>query len=148
LRQALLASTAIPLVFPSQEISGQKFSDAGYVDPLPGQVLYQDGASRIISIFLADSTIQNRADYPGATIFQIRPSLRIDEGWTSGLDFSQQAIDKLIELGYQDARDNYAQVLRIVQGILLLQEQGSRIKKLADELPNRSRPERGDKREN
>jgi hypothetical protein len=72
---------------------------------------------------------------------QIRLSLRIDEGWMSGLDFSLQTVDKLIELGYQDARDNYAEVFRIAQDILLLREQGSRIKKLADELPDRSRPD-------
>ena len=80
LRAALLAAAAIPLAFPSQKVGGKPYGDAGLSDPLPALELHRRGAKRIVSIFLADSTPQNRADFAGTTVLQIRPSEVIDTG--------------------------------------------------------------------
>lgn len=104
LRSALLASAAAPFAFPARMVDRAKYSDAGFVDPLPAGELYRRGHRRIVSVFLSDDTIQNRADFPAAALLQIRPSVNIKTGWTSCFDFSRASIDRLITLGYTDAQ--------------------------------------------
>ena len=117
LRQALLASSAIPLAFPSQNIRGQKHADAAIVNPLPVEV-FQDGHTRVIfSIFLSDDSIQNRADFPDQTLFQVRPSHRLSPGLFSLFDFSHQTIKQLITLGYQDAEADFRKATTIVRQV-------------------------------
>jgi len=74
------------------------------VDPLPAGELYRRGHRRIVSVFLSDDTIQNRAEFPAAALLQIRPSVNIKTGWTSCFDFSRASIERLIALGYTDAQ--------------------------------------------
>jgi len=138
-RQALLAAIAVPYLFPSKRIGNQSFADAGWVDPLPAQILYQGGAKYIVSIFLSDSQLQNRADFSGCVLFQIRPSVNIDTGIGSTFDFSRQTIDSLslINLGYEDARSYYGEAYDIFSRLVSLKERGDQIIKLADSLPDR-----------
>src|SRR5690606_34804951 len=66
LKRALLAATAIPIAFSSQEVGGRRYADAALVDALPAFKLYEVGARRIFSIFLSDTNVQNRADFEQA----------------------------------------------------------------------------------
>jgi len=141
LKQALLAATAIPMAFPSQKIDGeQQYADAAFADELPAQVLYTQGVRKIVSIFLSDRTLQNRVDFPGCSLLQIRPSLNIDLGLSSVFNFSQQAIKELISLGYEDAKTYYNEVEKIIQGIKNTHIKGNNIEELAKKLPNRHEP--------
>ena len=141
LRQALLAAAAIPFAFPSQEIDGVKYSDAGLADPLPAKILYQRGARRILSIFLSDATLQNRLDFPDAAFMQLRPSHPIDSGLPSTFDFSRRSIEFLIELGYRDAAAGYEEVAKWVRGCAALSALSRANRELADTLPDRGNRE-------
>lgn len=139
LKTALLASAAIPLAFPAQKVHGKRYGDAGIAAPLPARELHRRGASRIVSVFLADDTPQNRADYPGATVLQIRPSEVIDTGLKSTFDFSTSSIERLIELGYSDAKAAIAEAQELWERMVRLRAQGDANVALADALPDRSR---------
>ena len=137
LKTALLASAAIPLAFPSQKVRGKRYGDAGIADPLPAQELYRRGAKRIVSVFLADDTPQNRADFPTASVLQIRPSEVIDTGLRSTFDFSRPAIDRLIDLGYRDARVAISEAQELWEKMVSLRAGGDGNVVLADSLPDR-----------
>jgi NTE family protein len=137
LRQALLAASAIPFAFPSQEIDGVRYADAGLADPLPARILYERGARRILSVFLSDSPLQNRLDFPDCALLQLRPSHPIDSGLPSTFDFSRPSIEFLIELGYRDAAANYEEVARLAGLYGALWQLSRANQKLADALPDR-----------
>jgi NTE family protein len=137
LKQALLAATAIPLAFPSRNVDGRYYADAGLADALPARPLLQHGCGRIVSIFLTDNTIQDRADYPGCTLFQIRPSVKVDTGYGAIFDVSLAAIERLIDLGYQDARASYEPAQNLFEMLQHLHAQGNINEALAASLPER-----------
>ena len=139
-QSALLASAAIPLAFPAQKVERKRYADAALAAPLPAEELHRRGARWITSIFLADSTVQNRADFPDTTLVQIRPSEPIERGGLATVfDFSRDTIERLIDLGYRD-------VGRTLGEARDLADQMTRTRRLvddnvrrADALPDRSR---------
>lgn len=50
LMPAILASSAVPGVFPPVEIDGQKLADGGVIDSLATHIAYKHGAERIIAV--------------------------------------------------------------------------------------------------
>lgn len=139
LKLALLASAAIPLAFPSQKVRGKRYGDAGIADPLPALELHRRGAKQVVSVFLADDTPQNRADFVGSTVLQIRPSEIIDTGLRSTFDFSSSAIERLIELGYKDAKVTISEAQDLWERMISLRAGGDANIALADALPDRRR---------
>lgn len=136
LRNALFAATAIPFAFPSVSVKGNFFSDAGLGTPLPSTVLYKLGSKAIVSIFLSDTHIQNRLDYPNAVLFQVRPSENIFTELLSMLDFSPKKINHLIDLGYSDTQRYIKEVSAISDGLKNLSENRSSLDELMKKLPN------------
>ncbi len=136
LKNALLASAAIPLAFPSKKVRGRRFSDAGLADTLPTQELYRRGARWIVSMFLSDQTPQNRADYAGANVVQIRPSEVIDHRFGSTFDRSRSSIERLIDLGYRDAGAVVGEIWDVWERIASLRARSDENVALADSLPD------------
>lgn len=136
LRQALLAATAIPVAFSSVSVGGKKYSDAGLSMPLPSKILYDLGHLRIVSIFLSDDTIQNRFDYPNCNLVQIRPSVNINIGLGSMLDFSLAHIENLIKMGEADATKYIAEIEELFNSLVHLRcfgdELGERVQNIPD----------------
>ena len=137
-RQVLLASIAVPLAYPSQHVENKKFSDAGLAVPLPAEKLRQDGIRLIFSIFTSDNIIQNRADFPDHTVFQVRPSTQINTGFFSMFDFSRQTIDYLLDLGYRDAESDFNEAARVAQQIYRNREKLLDIEEKVRYLPRRT----------
>jgi len=137
LRRVLLAAAAIPALFPSVDIGGRKFADAALADALPGRILMRTGEKRIVSIFLSNATIQDRADYPDAALFQLRPTFAIDGGIRATLDFSRDAIERLIEMGYNDARQQYNETTSVLRPLIDRNAVRARAESLAHDLPRR-----------
>ena len=139
LRSVLLASAAIPFAFPSRKVDKKRYADAGLVDPLPALELHRRGHRRVVSVFLSDDTIQNRADFQGAVVLQIRPSVNIDTGITSCFDFSRESIERLIDLGYRDARTCLEEAQEVFEKLVEMKKLGEMEEKLANALPDRQR---------
>ncbi|MEA5536977.1 patatin-like phospholipase family protein [Crocosphaera sp. XPORK-15E] len=107
----LLASAAIPLMFPQREVNGQFYVDGALVDNIPFGVLAAKGCTHGIVIHLDNGEIWNRHDFPEQTIIEIRPYKKINHSdipiWgamSSILDFSVDYIAELKYRGYKDAK--------------------------------------------
>lgn len=73
LADAVLASTALPMVFPPIPMTndGQHFIDGGLRDLLPIKAALDAGADAIIAVVSGDPGIQPDPSYTGANLFQI-----------------------------------------------------------------------------
>ncbi|MBC1225366.1 patatin-like phospholipase family protein [Nostoc sp. UCD121] len=107
----LLASAALPLAFPSQEVNGQSYIDGGLADNVPLRALAKRGCENVIVIHLKNGAAWNRHDFPEQTVIEIRPEQRIEKSDTpiigkidSYLDFSSERIAELKKRGYEDAK--------------------------------------------
>ncbi len=107
--KALLASAAIPLAFPRQEVNGKKYVDGGIggwktsSGNTPITPLITHGCKHVIVTHLSDGALWNRHDYPNTTIIEIRPS-GIERKGALGdlLGFELSSIESWIEQGYRD----------------------------------------------
>jgi len=134
LKNALLAASAIPLAFPPRKVQGKQYTDAGLSAPLPSRVLRDEGCEYICSIFLSDTQIQNRDDYPDTTLLQIRPTEDIDPNILTMLDFSRNTIERLIDLGYQDANAALAEAQKLMDLFQRFSASGQRLEALTGSL--------------
>lgn len=103
----LLASSAIPVVFPNEDFQGEKYCDGGCPprgDNIPIDPVYDLGIKNIIVITLDREKKIDEKRYPDARIFQIVPSEDLGDLWTGTLNFSAESARKNMKLGYTDAR--------------------------------------------
>jgi NTE family protein len=108
IHRAILASAALPVVFPSKEVAGRRYRDGGLFDNLPIGPLLADYDCRCIVMHLGQASLWNARDYPNSQILEVRPTVPLagpgPVGWANGLlDFSPGRIEKLIGQGYADA---------------------------------------------
>lgn len=109
----LLASSAIPILFPMEKIDGEVYLDGGIKDNSPLTPLYDEGCTDIIVIHLkADEIIKDRRDSL-ANIYEICPQEDLGNLINGTLDFSPEGAYKRIEQGYNDAKE----VLQVVVDI-------------------------------
>ena len=118
-KKILLATSAMPLVFPKEEIDGHHYEDGGIKDNIPLRPLYEiDKCDVIFAVHLAntDNPI-NRKRYPNATIFEIFP-----KGNLGGLidadgvfDFTAEGAAKRIGQGYADCHDLFRRMTEIIR---------------------------------
>ncbi len=105
----LLATSAIPAIFPSIEINQVNYADGGvlpapYSDNTPYKPLIeQHNCTHIINIHLdpkADTQLAKQ-QYPQVNFWHIVPTQAFD-GLIDSLNFTKENAQKLIELGYAD----------------------------------------------
>lgn len=105
--QLLLASSAIPIVFPNEEFEGKKYCDGGIPiigDNVPIQPLYEMGIENILVIHLSQDTIIDKRQYENSNIIEIVPSMDLGNALTGTLDFTPDGSFKRLQLGYSDAK--------------------------------------------
>lgn len=101
----LLASSAIPVLFPMEKIDGEVYLDGGIKDNSPLTPLYDEGCTDIIVIHLkADEIIKDRRD-SSANIYEICPQEDLGNLINGTLDFSPEGAYRRIEQGYNDAKE-------------------------------------------
>lgn len=106
----LLASAAIPLLFPNRQVNGQSYVDGALGDNVPLGALAARGCTHVIVIHLGNGSTWNRHDFPEQSIIEIRPEAPINAWHTpllgslnATLDFSPTRIAELKRRGYEDA---------------------------------------------
>jgi NTE family protein len=108
----LLASAALPFLFPQRKIDGGLYVDGGVAENVPIRGLKERGCDHVVVVHLSTSDLWNRHDYPDYTIIEVRPQLSVDIerssarfGWVKALlDFDPTRIDQLIDCGYRAAQ--------------------------------------------
>lgn len=105
IRSILLATSAIPIIYESEEIECRRYLDGCMGDNVPIQPVYGEGCDIIIVVQLEKQATIKRENFPNAKIIQIFPT-DIETGILSGtLDFSQEGIKKRIQQGYDDTKN-------------------------------------------
>lgn len=109
----LLASSAIPGIFPPENINGDIYWDGFLVDNTPIEPLYHHGCNLIIAVHLDGASLIDHDRYPNAQIIEIIP--QEDLGGAKGsLDFTASGAKKRMEQGYQDTKRILEPVLNMV----------------------------------
>lgn len=100
----LLASSAIPGIFPSEEIEGEMYVDGGVVDNIPVKPLYDMGCDLIIVVHLDRTNYIDHSQFPDAKILEIIPQ-EDQGGFIRGtLNFTPENAKRRIDQGYEDAK--------------------------------------------
>ena len=110
LKSLLLATSAIPFVYPPIEIDGSEMIDGGTrsvlqglkfnegFDNVPIVPLYHSGCDHIIVIHCSVSTIVDHSQFPNANITEIFPSRNLGGMLTGTLDFSSKGAEERMHL--------------------------------------------------
>lgn len=103
----LLASSAIPVVFPNENFHGEFYCDGGIPivgDNIPIQPVYDSGIETIFVVHLGRETLIDKEKFPNAKIIEIIPSENLGNMLEGTLDFSSEGAAHRLQLGYQDAK--------------------------------------------
>lgn len=101
-KKILCASSAIPPVFPAEEIENLKYVDGGLFDNLPIRPLYNQGFNMLFVINLDRNLVIDRSKFPKSKIICICPSTDQGGVFSGVLDFSNEGICNRIRIGYED----------------------------------------------
>ena len=102
IKDYLLATSAIPIVYAPVEIDGKMYRDGGIKDNLPIKPLYDEGMRNFIVVALSHNTKISYEDFPDANFLFIRPHKSIGDFFDGTLDFSSRGAQLRMELGYLD----------------------------------------------
>ena len=103
----LLASSAIPIVFPNEEFQGQRYCDGGIPivgDNVPIEPVYNTGVENIIVVHLSQDYLVDKEKFPNSKIIEIVPREDLGNALTGTLDFSSQGALARMQMGYDDAK--------------------------------------------
>lgn len=99
--KVLLASSAIPMIYPGEKINNKLYFDGGLVDNVPIEPIYNnEKCNIIIVVYLSSSKIIEQNNYPNAKIIEIYPSQHLG----GMLDFSSNDTLSRFEQGYNDTK--------------------------------------------
>lgn len=115
--QLLCATSAIPVIFQNEEISGDVYIDGGIKDNIPIRPLLDEKCTHAIIVALDNTYI----DYSGFDIktFSIHPSTSLGSLTSGMLDFMHDRAKKRIQLGYNDCRNLYSKQLKYFTEIIM-----------------------------
>jgi NTE family protein len=108
-RNAVLASAALPLVFPARRIETTFFRDGGLGgDNVPIRALIDEGCRVVIVVHLSQRPVLRIAEHPDLPLIEIRPRRPLQPGGPLGglsgpLDFSPRRFALLRQHGREDA---------------------------------------------
>ncbi len=103
MRDLLLASSALPIIYEPVEIDGKLYKDGGLKDNLPIAPLYAEGLRHFIVVGLSPDTKIDYDRFPGAEFVFIKPGKNIGGFWDGTLDFTSDGARTRMEIGYKDA---------------------------------------------
>lgn len=110
-RNILLASSAMPSIFPMVKIDGAYYTDGGANgDNIPIKPVYDNKVPIIIVVRLSQDAIANT--WPDVRIIEITPSQPLGGMLSGTLDFSQEGARQRFELGYYDAKEQLSELAR------------------------------------
>ena len=108
IKKILLASSAIPAIFPPENIRGQLYIDGGISDNSPIKALKDHDFTDIIIVHLKqnnDSNILKNKIYNDINIYELYPKKDLGNFFEGTLNFSSGFIKKCMHQGYIDALD-------------------------------------------
>lgn len=109
-REIVLASAALPLVYPKRKIGTSKYYDGGWGDNVPIKPLYDSGLKDIIVIYLQNNKHgklkkqfkEEENLFPGCNIIRIIPNNSFSDGIFDTITVSRELTQSRIKIGYND----------------------------------------------
>lgn len=108
IKKILLASSAIPILFPPENIQGESYFDGGVSDNSPINALKNEKCTDIIAVHLkksVNSNIYKNSLFKGVNIYELYPQKDLGDFFDGTLNFSSDFIRKCMNQGYIDALD-------------------------------------------
>lgn len=102
IKQILLASTALPVMYEAVKLGDNYYRDGGIVDNEPVKPLYEAGYRQFLVIGLKSGKVFNTKKWPDATFITIYPSYDLGDLIDGTLNFSQKSKEFRQMLGYKD----------------------------------------------
>lgn len=118
MKNILLASSAIPVIFDKVDINGEYYVDGGLPligDNVPIKPLYDLGIENIIVVHLDQNIVIDKSKYINSRIIEIVPSQDLGGVIDGVLDFNSSGSIKRIELGYSDAKEVFGTFVETVK---------------------------------
>ncbi|AEV30259.1 putative esterase of the alpha-beta hydrolase superfamily [Sphaerochaeta pleomorpha str. Grapes] len=109
----LLASSALPLVFPVETIGTERFLDGGVTDNVPVGHLYELGIRTFIVVHLSQKGLVDRTHFPEARFLEIIPQQSLGNFFNGTLNFDQKAIQGHIDQGEREALHMFQSVISL-----------------------------------
>ena len=100
----LLASSAIPLIFPDITIEGEVYIDGGIEDNVPIGPLYQNGIRKLIVVTMEERDKTCTQCFSDAQVVHINLAESALQNFTDTLDFNAENAKKRMEQGYLDGK--------------------------------------------
>ncbi len=104
IKQILMASTAMPIVYEPVLIDGKPYRDGGIKDNEPIQPLYDLGIRKFIVIGLNSKKVFDSSRFPDAEFIVIYPSHDLGDLISGTLNFEDSAKEFRTALGYKDGK--------------------------------------------
>ena len=105
IKNAVLATTALPVIYNPAEVEGKLYVDGGVKDNVPIKPLYDMGLRRFIVIELSTkSDIKNPEQFADAEIIDILPSHELGRLLSGTMNFDKEDLGVKKELGVRDGR--------------------------------------------
>jgi NTE family protein len=105
IRELLLITTCLPILYEPIRMNGKVYRDGGLADNMPVRSLYDMGLRNII-VVCTSTEMPDLSAYPDVEFLVIRPSKNIGELFTGTLDFSPKGVKVRVQLGYMDGMRN------------------------------------------
>lgn len=110
-KNLVLASAALPLIYPKMKIGNCEYYDGGWVDNYPTRPLYENGYRDIIIVYLQNNNHnklkeqfeREHLDFHDCNIVRIIPNRNFRDGVLETLSVSRELTDERMEMGYKDA---------------------------------------------
>ena len=102
----LMASSAIPGVFPAQRIGREKYYDGGLSDNCPVSALENESCDEILVVHLKEPRGESLVSKCGSRVTEIFPSESLGRLFSGTLDFSPSHVRSCMDLGYTDCACN------------------------------------------
>ena len=102
-RQILLASSALPGVFPPVVVDGERYIDGGANgDNIPVYPLTLEGISTVLVVHLSREEPAAAPQFPEIEVIDLFPSENLGGFFSGTVDFSPDGARRRINIGYQD----------------------------------------------
>lgn len=115
IKEIMMATSAIPLIFGRQTIEGINYVDGGVEilngNNLPLKPLYEENCDEIIAINLYKDSIIEKSSI--CKVYEIVPSNDIGDFFSGAMDFSLSGAKMRIKEGYNDAKNMLEQIFKM-----------------------------------
>lgn len=109
IEKLLLASSALPIVYPPVSFRGNLYWDGGILDNTPIEILYKKGYRNLLVVYLDPDA--KKDSYKDAHVVAFAPTEKW--GFFDGtLNFNQEDIRRRIEQGYQETKERGKRIFR------------------------------------